>query len=253
MDLFEERHCDSWLQLGPLEDLPELKSVTKFHVDPTYPRAVKAESMARLAKKFPALEKLELKIMERSEDLEVRRKERYGTYDDLFLRSIENLRVSDFTPYAVCLWGPSNAKISVLVAKLVIYSNIPLTITRFCCCTPSTRLAPSHFLPYELRISASTLPIPRAALDPTSHLSKYRPLLPGTLRHLPRSYSQDYRPQRPHHHLSTAFPALYRSSHSLRIRVSHQNDPTVAVPHNLLRELFYLAPVRVLVLCTPPE
>lgn len=82
-DLFEGRYCDSWLRLGPLDGVPELKRVTKYAVSPSYPRPVEAESIARLAKKFPALEKLDLQIMERSEDFEVRRKDRYGTYKHL--------------------------------------------------------------------------------------------------------------------------------------------------------------------------
>lgn len=82
-DLFEGRHCDSWLRLGPLDGIPELRRVTQYVVSPSYPRPVEAESIARLANKFPALEKLDLQIMERSEDFEVRRKDRHGTYEHL--------------------------------------------------------------------------------------------------------------------------------------------------------------------------
>lgn len=87
-DLFEGRHCDSWLRLGPLDGVPELKRVTKYVVSPSYPRPVEAESMARLAKKFPALETLNLEIMERSEDVEVRRRDRYGMYENLTLKPL---------------------------------------------------------------------------------------------------------------------------------------------------------------------
>lgn len=90
-DLFDGRHCDSWLRLGPLEGVPELKRVTKYTVSPSYPRPVEAESIARLAKKFPALEKLDLQIMERSEDFEVRRKDRYGTYEHLYFVFLDPL------------------------------------------------------------------------------------------------------------------------------------------------------------------
>lgn len=90
-DLFDGRLCDSWLRLGPLEGVPELKRVTKYTVSPSYPRPVEAESIARLAKKFPVLEKLDLQIMERSEDFEVRRKDRYGTYEHLYFVLLDPL------------------------------------------------------------------------------------------------------------------------------------------------------------------
>ncbi|OBT65962.1 hypothetical protein VE03_03138 [Pseudogymnoascus sp. 23342-1-I1] len=94
-DLFEGRHCDSWLRLGPLEGVPELKRVTKYTVSPSYPRPVEAESIARLAEKFPALEKLSLQIMERSEDLEVRRKDRYDFA--IALLSLSSLPLTSFS------------------------------------------------------------------------------------------------------------------------------------------------------------
>ncbi|OBT95472.1 hypothetical protein VE01_05177 [Pseudogymnoascus verrucosus] len=96
-DLFEGRYCDSWLRLGPLDGVPELKRVTKYAVSPSYPRPVEAESIARLAKKFPALEKLDLQIMERSEDFEVRRKDRYD-----FAVALLSLSSLPLTSFSLC-------------------------------------------------------------------------------------------------------------------------------------------------------
>ncbi|KAL5351526.1 hypothetical protein ACLOAV_003385 [Pseudogymnoascus australis] len=94
-DLFEERHCDSWLRLGPLDGVPELKRVTKYAVSPSYPRPVEAESIVRLANKFPALEKLELQIMEKNEGLEVQRKDRYDFA--IALLSLSSLPLTSFS------------------------------------------------------------------------------------------------------------------------------------------------------------
>ncbi|KFY14989.1 hypothetical protein V492_02294 [Pseudogymnoascus sp. VKM F-4246] len=94
-DLFEGRYCDSWLRLGPLEGVPELKRVVEYVVSPTYPRPVEAESIVRLAAKFPALERLDLEIMERSEDVEVRRKDRHDFALALF--SLSSLPLTSFS------------------------------------------------------------------------------------------------------------------------------------------------------------
>lgn len=210
-DLLEERHWNSWLRLGQLEDVPELKSVAKYHFRPTYPRAVRAESIARLANKFPALEKLAIQILERGEDLEVRRRDRYSTYEDLFFAVLKS-SVLAFPLTQFGLWEATDAGNICPCCRFADYRNVPLTVHRFCCRSPSPRLAPSHFFHTERRHYASALHIARAPLDPTSlnpthYHSLYRPLLYSAPCRLPRPNSQDYRPQRPYHPLPSAFPA----------------------------------------------
>lgn len=160
-DLFEERHCDSWLRLGPLDGVPELKRVTKYAVSPSYPRPVEAESIVRLANKFPALEKLELQIMEKNEGLEVQRKDRYGTF--------ERLPITLKLPGRGFPLHPDRMVVGIYVvdANPLIYKNSQLTMTRFRYCSPFPLLAPPHLLFAVRRKFVSALPAPKPPVSPT--------------------------------------------------------------------------------------
>lgn len=160
-DLFEERHCDSWLRLGSLEGVPELKRVTKYAASPSYPRPVEAESIVRLANKFPALKELELQIMEKNEELEVLRKDRYGTFVHL--------------PITLKLLGrgfPLHHEwmvvgIYVVDTNPLIYKSTQLTMTRSRHCSPFPLRAPSHLLYAVRRKFVSAIPAPKPIVSPT--------------------------------------------------------------------------------------
>lgn len=68
------------VNLGPLEDLPQLKSVKRFHVGQLSDQIYMTEdSMTRLAMKFPALEKLHLELGDMHRDDLLEPEFRYGT------------------------------------------------------------------------------------------------------------------------------------------------------------------------------
>jgi hypothetical protein len=79
---------DPDVELGPVDDLPKLKSVTSLHLGQLLDELHMTEdSMTRLAMKFPALKKLHLELGEMHRDNLVDPDFRYSTYKEFDLLS----------------------------------------------------------------------------------------------------------------------------------------------------------------------